>query len=138
MALHRERILISVIIPVYRVEAYIERCVRSLMEQTLDEVEYIFVDDCSPDKSVSVLERVLKDYPLRQGQTHILRHATNRGLPAARNTGLDAAIGDYIFHCDSDDYLETDALQAMYDTAQKANAEIVYSDWYLTYGTSSS
>lgn len=125
--------MISVIIPIYRVEAYIERCVRSLMEQTLDEVEYIFVDDCSPDGSVKVLERVLAEYPQRQGLTHILRHKTNRGLPAARNTGLGAATGDFIFHCDSDDYLESDALQQMYNLVVKTCADIVYTDWYLTF-----
>ena len=68
------RVWVSVIIPVYRVEAYIERCARSLMEQTLEEVEFIFVDDCSPDGSMGVLERVLKDYPERQGQDQILHH----------------------------------------------------------------
>ena len=123
---------VSVIIPIYKVEAYIERCVRSLMAQELDDVEYIFVDDCSPDDSVKVLQHVLAEYPSRQ-HVRILHHSQNRGLPAARNTGLDAATGDYVFHCDSDDYLEPDALQAMYEAAQKANADIVYCDWILTF-----
>lgn len=124
---------VTVIIPIFRVESFIERCARSLMEQTLDEAEFIFVDDCSPDESMAVLERVLKDYPQRQGQVKVLRHVENRGLPAARNTGLAAATGDYIFHCDSDDYMERDALEAMYETAVRAEADIVYTDWYLTY-----
>lgn len=129
---------VSVIIPIYKVEAYIERCARALMEQTLDDVEFIFVDDCSPDESMKVLESVLADYPQRKSQTHILRHETNCGLPAARNTGLDAATGDYIFHCDSDDYLEHDALERMYAKAIETDADIVYSDWYLTFGEGSS
>lgn len=124
--------LITVIIPIYKVEAYIERCVRSLMAQELDGVEYIFVDDCSPDNSMKVLQRILDEYP---GQQHvrILHHSQNHGLPAARNTGLDAATGDYVFHCDSDDYLEPGALQAMYEAARKSDADIVYCDWILTY-----
>ncbi len=123
---------LSVIIPIYKVEAYIERCARALMMQTLDGVEYIFVDDCSPDDSMKVLQRILAEYP---GQQHvrILHHSQNRGLPAARNTGLDAATGDYVFHCDSDDYLEPDALQAMYEAARKSDADIVYCDWILTF-----
>ena len=125
--------MLSVIIPIFRVEAYIERCTRSLMEQTLDDIEFIFVDDCSPDGSMEVLERVLNDYPKRQGQVHILHHTENRGLPAARNTGLAAATGDYIFHCDSDDYLEREALKDMYEAAVKGDADIVYTDWYLNY-----
>ena len=125
------RVFVSVIIPIYRVEAFIERCARSLMEQTLNEVEFIFVDDGSPDGSMEVLERVLKDYPQRIGQVRIIHHEQNKGLPAARNTGLAAATGEYIFHCDSDDYMERDALEAMYGKAKQQDADIVYTDWYL-------
>lgn len=104
------------------------------MEQTLDDVEFIFVDDCSPDESIDILKHVLTDYPQRKVQ--IIRHEENRGLPAARNTGLSVATGIYIFHCDSDDYLERDALEKMYKKAVATNADIVYSDWYLTFGPS--
>ena len=103
------------------------------MEQTLEDVEFIFVDDCSTDESLAVLKRVLNDYPQRQPQTRIIHHSENYGLPAARNTGLAAATGDYIFHCDSDDFMERDALQSMYEAAVKVDADIVYTDWYLTY-----
>lgn len=122
---------VSVIIPIFRVEAFIERCARSLMEQTLGEAEFIFVDDCSPDGSMTVLERVLSDYPQRQGQVRIFHHQENRGLPAARNTGLAAATGEYIFHCDSDDYMERHALESMYQAAIRQDADIVYTDWYF-------
>ncbi|MBP5770162.1 MAG: glycosyltransferase family 2 protein [Bacteroidaceae bacterium] len=127
---------VSVIIPIFRVEAFIERCARSLMEQTLGEAEFIFVDDCSPDGSMAVLERVLKDYPQRAGQVRIIHHEQNKGLPAARNTGLEVATGGYIFHCDSDDYMERDALKAMYEAAKQQDADIVYSDWFLEIGPS--
>lgn len=125
---------ISVIVPVYNVEPFIERCVRSLMKQGLDNVEYIFVDDCSPDRSMEIVEAVTKEYLHKENQVKIIRHETNRGLPAARNTGLEVATGDYIFHCDSDDYLQSGALYMMYQSAIANNADIVYSDWLLSFG----
>ena len=83
---------VSVIIPVYGVEKYIERCARSLFEQTLDDIEYIFVDDCSPDKSVFILERIIKEYSSRfldEGKkVRIERMPKNCGLPAVRKYGI--------------------------------------------------
>ncbi|MBR4997449.1 MAG: glycosyltransferase family 2 protein [Bacteroidaceae bacterium] len=124
---------VSVIIPIYKVEAFIERCATTLMEQTLRDVEYIFVDDATPDKSIQILEEVISRYPERKSQVRIVRHEENKGLPAARNTGLALATGEYIFHCDSDDYVEPALLEDLYHTAQAQNAEIVWSDWYLTF-----
>lgn len=122
---------ISVIIPIYKVENFIERCVRSLMEQTLQEVEYIFVDDATPDKSIEVLERCLALYPNRKAV--ILHHSQNKGLPAARNTGLALATGEYVFHCDSDDYVEPTMLEEMYKIAKEQDVDIVWCDWFLTF-----
>ena len=124
---------VSVIIPIYKVEAFIERCATTLMEQTLREVEYIFVDDASPDNSISILEDVLARYSHRKAQVRIVHHTENKGLPAARNTGLALATGEYIFHCDSDDYVEPTMLEEMYNTAKAQNADIVWCDWYLTF-----
>ena len=126
-----ERNKVSVIIPIYKVEKFIERCVRSLMEQTLKEVEYIFVDDATPDKSIEVLKSSLAQYPDRKAT--ILNHQQNQGLPAARNTGLAVATGEYIFHCDSDDCVEPTMLEELYVAAQKNNADIVWCDWFLTF-----
>lgn len=122
---------ISVIIPIYGVEAYIERCAESLMQQTLADVEFIFVDDCTKDKSIDKLIQILNKYPERKSK--ILHHERNMGLPAARNTGLESASGDYVFHCDSDDYLETDALEKLYSKAFLNDAEIVWSDFFEDY-----
>lgn len=124
---------ISVIIPVYNVGKFIERCVQSLMEQTMDNVEYIFVDDASPDNSIQILQKVLVDYPGRHDDVRILTHVENKGLPAARNTGLAVATGEYIFHCDSDDFVEKDLLSTLYETACRENADIVWSDYYISY-----
>lgn len=126
-----ERNKVSVIIPIYKVEKFIERCVRSLMEQTLQEVEYIFVDDATPDKSLEVLEACLALYPTRK--SIILKHQQNQGLPAARNSGLAVATGKYIFHCDSDDYVDFDMLEKLYLCAEETNADIVWCDWFLTF-----
>lgn len=89
---------VSVIVPVYKVEKYIERCARSLFNQTLDDIEYIFVDDCSPDRSIEILNQVIGDYPRRKDQVQIIHHASNQGLALARQTGLKAATGEYIAH----------------------------------------
>lgn len=126
-------IKISVIVPIYNVGKFIERCVRSLMEQTMDNVEYIFVDDASPDNSIQILQKVLSDYSGRRDNVSILAHAENKGLPAARNTGLAVATGEYIFHCDSDDFVEKDLLSTLYETACRENADIVWSDYYISY-----
>lgn len=71
--------LVSILVPVYNVELYIERCARSLFEQTFTDVEYIFVDDCSPDNSISILENVIRDYSYIRS-IRILKHSINQGL----------------------------------------------------------
>lgn len=124
---------VSVIIPFYKVESFMERCVRALLEQTMQDVEFIFVDDASPDGSRSILERVADDY---DRDVRVLTHDQNKGLPAARNTGLVEARGDFIYHCDSDDYLEPTMLEDLYNAATEQQADFVYSDFYLDFGIS--
>ena len=72
--------IITIIIPIYGVEKYIERCATSLFEQTLNNIEYIFVDDATPDKSIEILTNVLERYPQRKPQVTIIRHARNQRL----------------------------------------------------------
>ena len=74
---------VSIIVPIYRVEEYIERCAESLFAQTFDDIEYIFVDDCSPDKSVEILQRTLEKYPHRKRLTRIERLSSNSGQGVA-------------------------------------------------------
>lgn len=126
---------VSVIIPIYKVERFIERCVVSLMEQTLNEVEYIFVDDASPDGSVNILREVVGRYSSRKDCVKIITHRENKGLPAARNTGLAEATGEYIFHCDSDDYVELDMLESLYNKAKECDADVVWCDFFLSFET---
>lgn len=123
---------ISVIIPIYNVEHFISHCVVNLMRQTLDEVEYIFVNDATPDDSIRILKEALENFPEKLSQVKILTHEENKGLPAARNTGLKVASGKYIFHCDSDDYMEPDTLKMLYNTAEKQNADYVWCDYFVS------
>ena len=126
---------VSVITPIYNVENYIERCIRSLFEQTLDNIEYIFVNDCTPDRSMEVIQKILKQYPEREKQVHIIDHPYNMGAAKSREDGIKAANGEYIIHCDSDDWVDTDMYMLMYDKAKKENLEMVICDWYETDGT---
>ncbi|WP_082695228.1 glycosyltransferase family 2 protein [Elizabethkingia ursingii] len=124
---------VSVIIPVFNVERFIERCCINLFEQTLQSVEFIFVDDSSPDNSIAIVNRVLEEYPARKNDVQIIQHDINKGLPSARNTGLKIASGEYIFHCDSDDWLEKDALFLLFEKALSEKADAVWCDWYLSF-----
>lgn len=123
---------VSVIVPVYNVEAYITRCARSLFEQTLlTDIEFVFVDDASPDDSIGKLNELIAQYPSRRNQVKIVPQSVNQGLPAARNRGLQMATGEYVYHCDSDDYLVPFALEKLLETALLKDADYVWSDWYL-------
>ena len=124
--------LVSVIIPVYNVERLIERCIRSLMNQTLQDIEFIFVDDCTPDNSIDILRRVVKEYPTRI--VRIIKHDKNLGLAAARKTGILAANGRYIAHCDSNDWVHAEMYQVMVEEALKNKADIVTSAFFLEKG----
>lgn len=123
---------ISVIVPIYNVSRYIVRCAESLLAQTMQNVEYIFVNDCTRDNSIQLLEEVVGRFPGRCGMVHIMHHSVNMGLPAARNTGMAVARGEYIYHCDSDDYIEPTMLEEMYGCAKENDADMVWCDWFLT------
>lgn len=120
---------VSVVIPVYGVEKYIERCARSLFSQTIEDIEYIFVDDCSKDNSIEILKETIKDYPERIPHISIITHQTNKGLPQARKTGVLAATGDYIVHCDSDDWVDHNLYEAMYRKAIDEDSDLVVCDF---------
>ena len=101
---------VTIIIPIYNVAPFVADCIHSVMCQTWQEpLECILVDDCGTDDSMAVVERTLQDY---QGPVdfRIVRHEHNRGLSAARNTGLDNATGDYVYFLDSDDEVTPDCI----------------------------
>ena len=129
-----DRPLVSVIVPVYGVEKYIARCARSLFAQSWSDIEFIFVDDGSPDGSVTVLTEVLSqcEASLRE-RVHLIRKA-NEGLPKARESGMKAAHGDYILHVDSDDWLEPVAVEHLVRKAEETGADIVVFDFWKEFG----
>ncbi len=131
--MEKESYKVSVIVPIFNVEKYIEHCAQTLFEQTLLDIEYIFVNDATLDNSIGILKKCIENYPDRSQHCHVLTHTENLGLPAARNTGMALAHGKYIFHCDGDDFVERDMLEKMVATAEQSDADIIWSDWYLSY-----
>ncbi len=117
---------VSIIVPVYNVEKYIERCLLSIIKQTyIGCIECIIVDDCGRDNSMTIADKIVTEY---KGNIRffIIHHKYNRGLSAARNSGLDVATGDYIYYLDSDDELPADAIQLMVEEVNNhPNIELV-------------
>lgn len=126
--------LISICVPIYGVEQYIRRCAISLFEQTYSNIEYIFVNDCTPDNSLVILEGVMKQYPNRKDQVRIINHNHNRGLAAARNTAVNHAHGELIMHVDSDDWIEKDMVEKLVRKQQADNSDIVCCGYQREYG----
>lgn len=128
---------VSVVIPVYKVEDYIETCVRSLFEQTLHDVEYVFVDDCSPDRSVEILKGLMDEYRPRLEEerkaVQILRMPVNSGQAKVRREGVAHCTGDYIIHCDSDDWVDKDMYRSMYEKAVDSGTDAVVCDFKVTF-----
>lgn len=120
---------ISVIVPIFEVEQYIEKCAISLFEQTLDDIEYLFIDDCSLDESVEVLQAVLDRYPQKRDCTRIIKMSVNGGTSVVRALGMKEANGEYVIHCDSDDWVDIDYFEKLYNIAVKENADIVVGDF---------
>lgn len=121
---------ITVILPVYGVEKYIGKCARSLFSQSYDNVEIIFVNDGTKDRSIEIVETLLSEsFPHMTGKVMII-NKENAGLPVARKTGLDAATGDYILFVDPDDCLADGALGKIARKIEETDADIVYFDFY--------
>lgn len=121
---------VSIIIPIYNVSKYIERCLRSVLDQTWKDLEVILVDDCTPDDSMDIVRRVLETSPRRSIVT-ILKHEENRGLSAARNTGIRQATGDYLYFLDSDDYLPENSIELLADAAIQYKVDFVIGDFEI-------
>lgn len=123
-------IKVSVIVPVYNVERFIERCVKSLFEQTLKEIEYIFFDDCGSDKSVEILEKLIKHTEC-SGNVRLIKNPHNMGSARIRQMGISIARGEYIAYCDSDDFVAKDIYEKLYNKAKKGNFDVVFCDWNI-------
>lgn len=117
--------LISIGVPVYNVESYIRRCAKSLFGQTYDNIEYVFVDDCSPDNSIKILQEVLNEFPNRKDQVKILNNKQNLGSSATRNVAINAMTGQFLMWVDSDDYIEPDMVEKLVVAQASNDADIV-------------
>lgn len=114
---------LSVVVPVYNVEQYLGQLIESLQHQTLRDLQIVLVDDGSPDGSGGICDR----YAAEDDRICVI-HKKNGGVGAARNDGLAAATGTWVYFCDSDDYLETDALERLVETGEREQAEVVFGD----------
>ncbi|MDA3055411.1 MULTISPECIES: glycosyltransferase family 2 protein [unclassified Campylobacter] len=124
---------VSIIVPIYNVEKYIAKCATTLFEQDFDSIEYVFVNDCTPDNSMQVLQSVIEKYPNRKNDIKIINKPQNEGLGQARKTGFESATGEYILHIDSDDWVELDMASSLYKKAKEDDADIVCCDYFINY-----
>lgn len=117
--------LVSILVPVYGVEEYIERCARSLFSQSYANIEYIFVNDCTKDNSIEILKKVINEYPSKKNKIKIIEHDKNKGHCIARETALRNCSGEYIWYVDSDDWISNDAVQVLMQKAIVEKLDII-------------
>lgn len=113
---------VSVIVPVYNTEKYLRRCLNSLVNQTIEDIEIIVINDCSPDNSKEILKEYEKKY---KDKIKVFHNKTNKGIGYNRNYGIKKATGEYIGFVDSDDYLDIDNLEKMYNFAKNNDVDLV-------------
>lgn len=119
---------VSIIVPVYHAELYLEQCVDSLRRQTMQEIEIILIDDGSPDDCPEMCDR----FACEDGRIRVF-HQENAGVSAARNRGIDAALADWLMFVDPDDWLEPNAVEVLYHRAMMENCDIVCTPFYVNY-----
>ncbi|WP_324260601.1 glycosyltransferase family 2 protein [Altererythrobacter sp. H2] len=120
------RFWLSVLVPVYQVEAYLEECLQSILDQADPGVEVVICDDCSPDGSAAIAQQFVARYPQ---QVRMIRHEANRGLSAARNSLLEASHGDYVWFLDSDDWLRPGAIAAVSREVRRHVPDLIGCDY---------
>lgn len=121
----QEKALISIIIPVYKVEKYLEKCIQSVINQTYENLQIILVDDGSPDNCGKICD----EYAKKDHRIEVI-HKSNGGLSDARNKGLEMAKGEYIGFVDSDDYIEADMYEVLYNLLKQYNADVSICNFY--------
>lgn len=128
---------VSFVVAIYKVSSFVEQCVRSLYGQTLEDIEIVLVDDCTPDDSIDIALRTLEDFPNRKSQVRVIRHDHNMNLPQTRWDGIEAATGEYIILIDGDDYVDERMAEMLYAEAVKTDADMVVCDHWLCTSTDS-
>lgn len=117
--------LVSIIIPLYNVERYVEECCRAVFEQTYDNCEFVFVDDCGTDNSLKIVCSLIEEYSHLKDRMKILHHECNKGIAAARRTGMENASGTYALYVDSDDVPRRDMVERLMLIAEVNDADVV-------------
>lgn len=117
------QIKVSILVPFYKVENYVGRCVESLFTQTYKNIEYVFVNDCTPDGSMEVINEKIDKYGMND-KCKMIIHNQNQGISASRNDCLDNMTGDFFLFIDSDDYIDKDMVELLVDAAIKEDADI--------------
>lgn len=115
--------LVSIVVPVYNVEKYLNRCIQSILHQTLKDIEIILVDDKSPDNCPKLCD----EFAHQDCRVKVIHKEKNEGLGMACNSGIEAAKGEYIAFCDSDDWVDPDFYETLYRTAKEYQADMVFS-----------
>lgn len=121
---------VSIIVPVYKAEAYLHRCVDSILDQTFTDFELLLIDDGSPDRSGEICD----EYAQKDSRIRVI-HKENGGVSSARQRGLDEAVGEYTIHADPDDWVEPNMLEELYKKAKQDDADIVICDYFNNIGT---
>ena len=128
------RYKISLIAPIYGVEPYIRQFAESALGQTYDDIQFIFVNDGTKDRSMEILDALIEEKFAHLRSRITIINTENGGLPSARKAGLERAEGEYILFADSDDWLDTDAVAKVVAVAERTDADMVYFDLVKEYG----
>lgn len=123
--------LVSIIVPFYNASAFIERCARSILEQDYENIECFFVNDCSTDNSVDILNNIIEGYSNRNAKTQIINLDVNQGHAHARNVGLNRCVGKYVIQFDADDWIEKDMVSSLVNKAEAEDADITCSGYVI-------
>lgn len=126
-------IKVSILIPIYKVQSVLTRCLDSVFNQSYSNLEYVFLDDCSPDGSLNVLKAYIKERGIDMVNVKIVSHERNLGIAVTRNDCILNATGDYVLFVDSDDWIEHDTVEKLIDSTRDGTVDIVSCDYVLDY-----
>ena len=121
---------VSILIPIYKAEQYIEECLQSVFEQTYDNIEYILVDDASPDHSLDIVNQIIRKYKEKSQSVKVITNRKNLGIAQTRNILINNATGEYIYFVDSDDFIKKNTIEIFVTTALKEKADIVRCNYF--------
>ena len=125
-----KQLKISILIPIFNAEKFLGKCLDSVFGQTYSPIEYVFVDNCSTDNSLAILEDKIKQYDICKDNYKLIKHAENLGIAVSRNDCIEHATGDYVLFVDSDDWIENDMLELLVSATSDGNSDIVGCDFY--------